>query len=432
MNYNETCDFLFSRLPMFQRIGKAAYKANLDTTLAIDKYFKHPHKNFMSIHIAGTNGKGSVAHMLAAVLQQSGYKTALYTSPHLKDFRERIKINGTAISEQKVVDFIAMHYANIEEFAPSFFELTVAMAFDYFAAENVDIAIIETGMGGRLDSTNIINPKLSIITNISKDHTQFLGDTLHKIAKEKAGIIKEKTPVVIGELHDETKEVFTNTAMQFNSPIYFADQTYYIDYSTISLSEKQIFQVYSNNKVVYPNLQLDLLGLYQQKNIITVLKSIDIMRDLNISISDTDIYKGLESTSKISGLLGRWQTIGYNPRIVCDTGHNEAGIINITKQFETIAYKTLHIVFGVVNDKNIDVILTLLPKNAVYYFCKASIPRSLDENILKEKATKHNLKGEIYKTVDMALQTAKQNAEKEDMIFVGGSTFIVADCLTLI
>lgn len=429
MNYEETCKFLFSCLPMYQRIGKAAYKSNLDTTIAIDNYFGNPHKHFASVHIAGTNGKGSVAHILSAILQKAGYKTALYSSPHLLDFRERIKINKNYIPQKNVIDFVEKHYKNLEKYKPSFFELSVAMAFDYFAQEKVDIAIIETGMGGRLDSTNIINPKLSIITNISKDHTQFLGNTLPKIAMEKAGIIKRNTPVVVGEQHKETADVFTKKAKELNAEIYFAQNSYSINYATISLAEQQIFQVYAKNKLIYQNLHLDLSGEYQKHNLITVLKSIDILNDKGLNISKSNIYEGCKEASKISGLQGRWQTIAYNPRIVCDTGHNEAGISAIFKQINKIAYKKLHVVFGVVNDKNIDNILALLPQDALYYFCKASIPRALNEDILQKKATSFKLKGQAYETVNAALQSAKNNADKDDFIFVGGSTFVVADCL---
>ncbi len=431
MNYKETCDFLFSRLPMYQRIGKSAYKANLNTTIAIDEYFQNPHKKFASIHVAGTNGKGSVAHMLSAIFQEAGYKTALYTSPHLLDFRERIKINGNCIPESKVIDFVELHYNNLAKLNPSFFELSVAMAFDYFAQENVDIAIIETGMGGRLDSTNIINPKLSVITNISKDHTQFLGDTLPQIAAEKAGIIKANTPVVIGQSQKDIEDVFKTKAKELNSDIYFADKYYSIDYSTVSLSEKQIFQVYCGDKLVYSDLQLDLLGVYQKHNLITALKAVDVINEQEVMIPKTDIYKGLSNVSKLTGLRGRWQTIGYNPRVVCDTGHNEAGISNILNQIKNIAYKKLHIVFGLVNDKNVDKILEMLPTDAHYYFCKASIPRALDENSLQLKANEFNLFGKAYSTVDLALQAAKNNADKDDFIFVGGSTFVVADCLAI-
>ncbi len=429
MNYEETCEFLFSRLPMYQRVGKAAYKANLNTTIAIDEYFDHPHKTFATVHIAGTNGKGSVAHILAAILQEAGYKTALYTSPHLLDFRERIKINGKCIPKQQVVEFVELHYNNIEHLNPSFFELSVAMAFDYFAREAVDIAIIETGMGGRLDSTNIITPKLSVITNISKDHTQFLGNELVDIATEKAGIIKQNVPVVVGQWQTEVEEVFEKRARELNADILFADKEFAINYSMTSLSGKQVFQVYRNGEMTYPNLEIDLLGIYQKYNVMTVLKSLEVLNNQGIKVDTKDIYSGASRAAEISQLQGRWQSIGHNPRIVCDTGHNEAGIESILTQIKTIPYKKLHLVLGVVNDKNVDKILSMMPKEASYYFCKASIPRALDENQLRDSAMNYGLKGKAFASVEMALQDAKHKADKDDFIFVGGSTFVVADCL---
>lgn len=429
MNYQQTLDFLFSQLPMFQRIGKAAYKANLDNTNALDEYFNHPHKLFKTIHIAGTNGKGSVSHMLAAVLQKAGYKTGLYTSPHLKDFRERIKINGKEITESKVVEFVEKHKEAFTPIKPSFFELTVAMAFDYFANEKVDVAVIETGLGGRLDSTNIIQPEISVITNISMDHMQFLGDTLDKIATEKAGIIKAGVPVVIGEYQQDIAIVFERKAKEIGADLRFADKNFNIDYSMQTADEKQIFQVYQNDTLAYPDLKTDLLGLYQQKNTITVLQAVELLIDKGFSINKENIYGGLENASKLTGLRGRWQTIGRNPRIVCDTGHNEAGMKLVLEQIKSTPYKNLHIVFGVVDDKSIDNILSMLPKEAMYYFCKASIPRALDENLLQEKALVFGLKGEKFPNVAEALNSARQNAVKEDFIFVGGSTFVVADVL---
>lgn len=429
MNYQQTLDFLFSQLPMFQRIGKAAYKANLDNTNALDEYFNHPHKLFKTIHIAGTNGKGSVSHMLAAVLQKAGYKTGLYTSPHLKDFRERIKINGKEITESKVVEFVEKHKEAFTPIKPSFFELTVAMAFDYFANEKVDVAVIETGLGGRLDSTNIIQPEISVITNISMDHMQFLGDTLDKIATEKAGIIKAGVPVVIGEYQQDIAIVFERKAKEIGSDLRFADKNFNIDYSMQTADEKQIFQVYQNDTLAYPDLKTDLLGLYQQKNTIAVLQAVELLIDKGFSINKENIYGGLENVSKLTGLKGRWHTIGRNPRIVCDTGHNEAGMKLVLEQIKSTPYKNLHMVFGVVDDKNIDTILSMLPKEATYYFCKASIPRALDENLLQEKALTFGLKGEKFPTVDEALNFARQNAVKEDFIFIGGSTFVVADIL---
>ncbi len=425
--YQQATNFLFSQLPMFQRKGKAAYKANLDNTNKLDAYFNHPHKKFKTIHVAGTNGKGSVSHMLAATLQTAGYKTGLYTSPHLKDFRERIKINGAMISEINVVDFVEKHSEIIKEIKPSFFEMTVAMAFDYFAQQQVDIAIIEVGLGGRLDSTNIINPELSIITNISFDHVEFLGNELGKIAIEKAGIIKPNTPVVIGETQSETKNFFSSIAKNQNSTISFADDIFTIDYSLQNSDGLQVFNVKSKSTVKYKNLAIDLLGIYQKKNVITCLAALNELVKLGFRISNEQIYKAFSETSKITGLKGRWQIIGNNPLIITDTGHNEEGIKQIVNQINATAFKNLFIVIGMVNDKNIDKALSLLPKNASYFFTKAQIPRALPEMELQKVAIKHQLKGECFSDIKTALDAAKKLAQAEDFIFVGGSTFVAAE-----
>ncbi|MEN8119284.1 MAG: folylpolyglutamate synthase/dihydrofolate synthase family protein [Bacteroidota bacterium] len=427
MTYKQTLDYLFNSLPMYQRQGKAAYKANLDNTLALDVYFSHPHKQFRSIHVAGTNGKGSVSHMLVSVFQEAGYKTGLYTSPHLKDFRERIKINGAEIPENYIVDFVADNISFFEKLNPSFFEMTVALAFKYFADEKVDVAIIEVGMGGRLDSTNIICPELSIITNISKDHTQFLGDTIEKIAIEKAGIVKENVPVIIGQSTKESKPVFIKKVEEKNTEIYFAEDELQIDYALNMIDEKQNFQVYSDEKVVYPDLKIDLLGAYQKFNLLTALQSIKMLQEKGFQIKKEHIYAGLENIQKNTGLKGRWQVIGHNPRIICDTAHNEAGIREVVGQIKSTPYKKLHMVIGMVNDKNIDKVLSLLPKEAKYYFTRADIPRALDEKELMEIAGKHSLKGVAVSKVSNALHHAKKQAEKNDFIFVGGSTFVVAE-----
>lgn len=426
MNYKETLDWLFSQLPMYQRQGKSAYKADLVTTLELDRYFNHPHKNFKTIHVAGTNGKGSVSHMLASVLQVSGYKVGLYTSPHLKDFRERIKINGAMVSQDFVVDFIRNHKQKFEELKPSFFEMTVAMAFDYFNRENVDVAVVEVGMGGRLDSTNIITPDISVITNIGLDHTAFLGTTIAQIAKEKAGIIKPGVPVVIGQTQSETQEVFDEFAQQKGTEIYFADQEFAIDYAMLTLDNMQSFNVKTNNKISFENLELDLLGIYQKKNILTVLKAIEILKS-KYQISYENIYSGLKQVVKNTGLLGRWQILNIEPLTICDTGHNEDGISDIIKQIEQTAFKKLHFVLGVVDDKNIDSILSMLPKEAEYYFTRAQIPRALDENLLMQKAKEFKLNGRSFATVKKALSEAKKNAGHNDLIFIGGSTFVVAE-----
>nr|WP_321452916.1 folylpolyglutamate synthase/dihydrofolate synthase family protein [uncultured Carboxylicivirga sp.] len=428
-SYKETLDYLFNQLPMYQRVGKAAYKADLYTTIELDKYFKHPHKNFKTIHVAGTNGKGSVSHCLASVLQQAGYKTGLYTSPHLIDFRERIKVNGEMISEQAVIDFIEDHQFIINKLEPSFFEMTVAMAFDYFEKEKVDIAVIEVGMGGRLDSTNIILPEVSVITNIGLDHTAFLGDSLDKVAKEKAGIIKENIPVIIGQTQEETTPVFVDIAESINAPIIFADQQLQAPYSTISIDEKQIFQISNNNEVLFPDLKLDLLGNYQRKNIVTVLCTIETLQQKGISISKEDIYQGLEHVIRNTGLLGRWQTLGYNPRIICDTGHNADGISYIVEQIKNTAYKSLHFIIGMVDDKDHSKVLSQLPKDGIYYFTRAAIPRSMPAENLQMIAKNHQLEGNCYESPYLALKKAKKNADPNDLIFIGGSTFIVADTL---
>ena len=429
MNYQETLDWLFSQLPMYQRIGQAAYKANLDNTLELDSYFKNPHTYFKTIHVAGTNGKGSVSHMLASVLQASGYKVGLYTSPHLKDFRERIKINGQMIPEIDVIDFVTKHKKKFELVQPSFFEMSVALAFDYFRKNSIDIAVVEVGMGGRLDSTNIINPDLSVITNIGFDHTVFLGDTLYKIAGEKAGIIKAGVPVVIGETQPETEPVFRKVASEKKSRIEFADSNFEVDYSMLTFDNKQLFNVFRNSFLTYPELTIDLMGAYQRKNIVTVLQSIEILKEIDYNLRTENIYNGLENVVKNTGLLGRWQILSNHPLTICDTGHNFEGISYVIEQIRNTPHKNLHFVFGVVEDKNIDKILEILPKDATYYFTQASIPRALNHEILKQKAQKANLNGNSFPTVQLAIENAKKNAEFNDLIFIGGSTFVVADAL---
>ncbi len=429
MNYQQTLDFLFSQLPMYQRSGKAAYKANLDNTLALDTYFDSPHKKFKTIHIGGTNGKGSVSHTIASVLQEAGYKVGLYTSPHLKDFRERIKINGECISETDVIDFVQNHQEIITDIRPSFFEMTVAMAFDYFARQKVDVAVIEVGLGGRLDSTNIITPVCSTITNISLDHIALLGDSLEKIATEKAGIIKENIPVIIGETVNETKPIFRETAKLKSAPITFANEVYQIRTQTYSTHSTQIFQVYKNDKLYFENLEMDLLGIYQNKNACTALSTIDSLITEGFNIDKDHIYAGFVNVVKNTGLLGRWQIIGNHPLMICDTGHNKAGIELIAEQLKNTAYKNLHMIIGMVNDKEIDEVLNLLPKDAYYYFTQPNIPRGLDANILANKAQKYQLQGEICTSVKEAIKKSKKNTEPNDLIFIGGSTFIVAEAL---
>ena len=426
MNYSETLNWMFNKLPMYQRIGASAYKADLNTTINIINYLDNPQDSFKSIHIAGTNGKGSTSHSLASVFQEAGYKTGLYTSPHLRDFRERIRINGEMIPENEVVDFIGKHKDKLEELELSFFEMTVAMAFDYFRKEKVDIAIIEVGMGGRLDSTNVIKPELCVITNISLDHVKFLGENEEQIAAEKAGIIKPEIPVVIGETQEGSKDVFIKTAKEKNSPIFFADKimdcrkdnTYSLDY--------QQFDIYKNNESYLKELKYPLLGNYQKKNLATVICALDILKD-SFKIEEKHIIDGLANVIKNTSLMGRWQVINKNPLAIADTGHNVAGINEVNRQLAETKYNKLHFVLSVVNDKDIDGILQLLPKEAEYYFCKADIPRGLSADILFEKATNSGLKGKVYESVRNAYSSALANAQEGDLVFVGGSNFTVAE-----
>ena len=426
MNYNETLNWMFNKLPMYQRIGASAYKADLNTTIEIINYLDNPQDSFKSIHIAGTNGKGSTSHSLASVFQEAGYKTGLYTSPHLRDFRERIRINGEMIPENDVVEFIKQHKNKLEELELSFFEMTVAMAFDYFRKEKVDIAIIEVGMGGRLDSTNVINPELCVITNISLDHVKFLGENEEQIAAEKAGIIKTETPVVIGETQDNCKNVFINTAKDKNSPIFFADQIMDCQKENTYSIEHQKFNVFKNSKQYLNDIKYPLLGNYQKKNLATVICALDILKE-SFKIDDNHIINGLANVVTNTGLMGRWQVINRNPLAIADTGHNVAGINEVNRQLAETKYNKLHFVLSVVNDKDIDGILQLLPKDAEYYFCKADIPRGLSVNILAEKAKICGLKGNSYESVRLAYSTALGNAHDGDLVFVGGSNFTVAE-----
>ncbi len=443
MNYQQTLDYLYAQLPMFQRIGSAAYKDSLDNTIAICSLLGNPENKFKSIHIAGTNGKGSTSHMLASILQSAGFKVGLYTSPHLKDFRERIKINGEMIPQQYVVDFVEIHKTDFERIQPSFFEMTVGLAFDYFASQQIDIAVIEVGLGGRLDSTNVISPELSIITNISFDHTAILGDTLEKIAAEKAGIIKPETPVIIGEIQIETKKTFLEKAKQNNAAIVFADEIYkavnihHIDNGKLLLSmgieKKQQLNLSSFSKEFnesvtgYLNLESELLGLYQQKNVPAVLCAVEILNSKGFNISETNIRKGINNVVKQTGLLGRWQILSLKPLVIADTGHNEAGIKEVLKQISLTPHSNLHFVLGMVNDKDISKILSLLPIEARYYFCQANIPRALNAEDLAKQAKTAGLIGENCGSVANALISAQKNALTADLVFVGGSTFTVAE-----
>lgn len=419
---------MFSQLPMFHRIGKSAYKANLDNTLALDEFFGHPHRQFKSIHVAGTNGKGSTSHMLASILQDAGLKVGLYTSPHLRDFRERIKVNGVEVSERYVVDFVEAHKHLFETVQPSFFEMTVALAFKYFAEEMVDVAVVEVGMGGRLDSTNIISPLVSVITNIGFDHTEFLGDTLAKIAGEKGGIIKDGIPVVVGETHVETSPVFEEIAKDRNAKLVFADQKYAVTETFLQEDDIQVFSVEDCNGVsAYNNLEVDLQGSYQRKNILTVLAAVDELKPYFPELSEATIRKGLRHASKQTGLRGRWYQLSSNPLTICDTGHNVDGITFIVDQIAKTPYEKLFWVFGMVSDKDISKVITLLPKDAYYIFTQASIPRAMDAELLAEKCNAVGLKGEVEKNVQKALLRTKKMASNNDLIFIGGSTFVVAE-----
>lgn len=405
MNYQDTINWMFQQLPMYQNKGKTAFRKDLTNTLKLSQHLGRPHTKFKSIHVAGTNGKGSTSHMLASILQEAGYKVGLYTSPHLRDFRERIRVNGKVVSKQFVIGFIKRNKSFFEANNLSFFEMTVGMAFDYFAKQKVDIAVVEVGLGGRLDSTNIITPELSVITNIGFDHVQFLGDTLEKIAAEKAGVIKDNIPVVIGETQPETQPVFKEKAKLTNSDIYFADQ------------------------LVENVLESDLKGAYQKHNIKSVIQSVKVLRKSGYQISDKALKKGLLKVIQNTGLQGRWQILGERPKIICDTAHNKEGLSFVLQQLQLETYGKLHIVFRVVKDKDIDSILSLFPKNASYYFCKPNVPRGLDTDVLQSVFNENGLKGKAYKSVEEAMTMAIAEANTEDLIYVGGSTFVVAEII---
>ncbi len=425
MNYEETIEYLYNSVPMFQKVGATAYKEGLYNTLELDKHFNHPHRKFKTIHIAGTNGKGSCSHTIAAILQAEGHKVGLYTSPHLVDFRERIRVNGKCISKDYVVDFVEKEKDFFEPLHPSFFELTTALAFKYFAEEKVDYAVIEVGLGGRLDCTNIISPILSIITNIGFDHTQFLGNTLPKIATEKAGIIKKHTPVVIGEYNDETKPVFAVKAQQESAPIYYAEDEKEILSTTICPNGGIDYTTKS-----YGLLHGELSGIYQKKNTATVLCAATRLCELGAIKDKASVAQALANVTKATGLRGRWEAVRKNPTVVCDTGHNADGWKYLSVQIKNQPCKKLRIVFGMVDDKDIDTVCKMLPKDAAYYFTQASTHRAIPAETVKEKAEAHGLHGETYHTVSEAYSMAIKEAEADDFIFVGGSSYVVADFLT--
>lgn len=406
MTYPETLEYLYKQLPMYQRIGKAAYKADLKNTETLMEILNHPHREFKSIHVGGTNGKGSVSHMLASILQEQGYKVGLYTSPHLVDFRERIRINGSKIPEQIVVEFVEQYKSQFEKIDLSFFEWTVGLCFEYFKSEKVDIAIIEVGMGGRLDSTNVINPLVSIITNIGLDHTQFLGETKEKIALEKAGIIKKNTPVIIGEAQNGVKKVFEETALSKDAPISFANEVHQAK-----------------------EYEMDLRGNYQLVNQKTVLAALPYLKKQGIEIDTRSIINGFKNVVVNTEFLGRWQIISESPKIICDTAHNEDGLVSVLKQLKKEDFDQAHFVLGMVNDKNTFDLLKLFPNNAKYHFCAATVPRALPAVELKYNAEEAGLKGSAFSSVEEAYQTALSQASDKDLIYIGGSTFVVADLL---
>ncbi len=428
MNYDQTLAYLYSQLPMFQRIGPVAYKSDLSNTHEICRILGHPEQKFPAIHIAGTNGKGSVSHLIASVLQEAGYKTGLFTSPHLKDFRERIRVDGRMIPKKAVTDFVARNRDRFEPVKASFFEYTFGLCMDYFADQKIDIAVVEVGMGGRLDSTNVVKPLISVITNIGLDHTQFLGDTLPLIAREKGGIIKPGIPLVVGETQKETETVFKKMAGEKGSEITFADQKYQIQVSDFNNSLKIQLIPTGIYDVLTPfyDIICPLAGHYQAKNVATAIVVLEKFRK-DHTLEEQHIYNGIRNVIKNTGILGRWQTLQCNPRIICDTGHNIDGIRGILLQLQELDYRKLHIVLGMVNDKNINPVLELFPERATYYFCKADIPRGLNQDELMNRASQYDLKGKSYNSVKLALNAARDHAHPDDLIFVGGSTFVVAE-----
>lgn len=422
LTYPDALKYLYDNLPMFQRVGIAAFKKDLTNIRSLCSALGDPDKAFKSIHVAGTNGKGSTSHMLASILQASGYKTGLYTSPHLKEFTERIKVNGREVTREFVVDFVNRMLPLIEEYKPSFFEITVAMAFDYFRSEKVDAAVIETGLGGRLDSTNIITPVVSVITNISWDHKELLGNSLAEIAAEKAGIIKRGVPVIIGERQEEVQNVFTVKAASEDSGIVFASD----EYMTAWRPDRQVMDIFKNNRIVLSGVRFPLKGYYQNRNVPGVMKCVEMLRTA-FSITDEQTRKGLEDVIVNTGIKGRWQILRFSPTVVCDTGHNLSGITEVFRQIRSSSFNRLFVVWGMVKDKDIKPILGVLPMDAYYFFCQAKIPRALDANLLQEQAAAAGLNGEVVRDVNDAKRTALSRASHDDFIFIGGSTYVVAE-----
>lgn len=437
MNYRETLEWMFARLPMYHRIGPAAYKPNLDNTLALLENLGNPHRRFQTVHVGGTNGKGSVSHILAAIFQAAGLKTGLYISPHYRDFRERIKINGRPISQKAVVDFVEKNQLALDQIEPSFFEMTVGLAFDQFARQKIDIAVIEVGLGGRLDSTNVITPLASVITNISFDHMALLGDSLEKIAAEKAGIIKPGVPLIVGETGDESSPVFQKKADETGSPIFWADQ----NFGVIEIStdwKSTIYDIFFENNCLFKNLRLAAAGPFQEKNLATALQTIQVLNDQRLPVflqnetpilTEKTIRTGLENLRSLTGFQGRWQVIGEKPTVLCDSAHNEAGLKMAFSAIEKMNFKRLHIVCGFVNDKDLEAGLALFPPSARYFFAKANIPRGLDARMLKERAADFGLRGRAYSSVKNALKAARRAAGPGDLVLVVGSIFVVAEVL---
>jgi len=426
--YQKTLDYLFQQLPMFQRVGAMAFKKDLTNIKALCNLLGNPQEQFPAIHIAGTNGKGSTAHILAAVLQGHGLKVGVHTSPHYRDFRERIKINGELASEQFVVDFVETYKAAWREIQPSFFELAVAMAFQYFAEQKVDVAIIETGLGGELDSTNIITPILSVITNISYDHQQFLGDTLPEIASAKAGIIKQNVPVVVGEKQEEITDVFEEKAEGKKADLRYASEHYIAKFLSSNLYHSH-FNIYRNNELLYEKLEVNLIGNYQQFNLQTALQVLELLPESLFVVEEKKLREGLKNLKTTTNFIGRWQVLSETPLILADSAHNEAGIQVAMKYLLSFPFSQLHLVLGFANDKDLDKVLPLFPPNAIYYFAKANVPRGLDAQVMKEQAKQYDLNGSVHTSVKNALEVAKNQANENDLIYVGGSIFVLAEVI---
>ena len=427
VTYQQTIEYLYETLPVFHRIGAKAFKADLTNTLKLCEHLGNPQHKFKSIHIAGTNGKGSTSHYLAAILQSAGYKTGLYTSPHLKDYTERFRISGKAIQKANIISFVKKNQAIIEELKPSFFELSVALAFDFFAKESIDIAVIEVGLGGRLDSTNIITPELSVITNIGLDHTDILGNTLTKIAYEKAGIIKPNKPVVISERHIETENVFEEKAEECHSAIYFAQDKFRVEEKESSQINLVVDIFDKKGNLIYENIDSQLIGKYQLKNLVGIFQAIDVLKDLGYKISESAIRNGISQVISLTGLKGRWQVLSQNPLIICDTGHNEHGLSEVLKQISKLNIKQKYFILGFMKDKNVAEILNLFPKDANYCFCEANSPRSMPAENLIEIAKSCNVSGYSILNVNEALKKVQKLASKDDFIYIGGSNFVVAE-----